>query len=130
MAAPCVPSLMTSLGTPRRRMAVRGEDPIPVLHGAGRENFATTRPHVRAAEAIREGFGTVFSSLPNVLSRAAGPAVTPVIRWSVGRNVRSRPPHRERPAYRCGEGGIRTRGRLLTCARLASGYLRPLGHLS
>ena len=29
-----------------------------------------------------------------------------------------------------GEGGIRTRGRLLTYARLASGYLRPLGHLS
>lgn len=30
----------------------------------------------------------------------------------------------------CGEGGIRTRGGLLTRARLASGYLRPLGHLS
>jgi hypothetical protein len=29
-----------------------------------------------------------------------------------------------------GEGGIRTRGPLLTDARLASGYLRPLGHLS
>ena len=29
-----------------------------------------------------------------------------------------------------GEGGIRTRGRLLTDARLASEYLRPLGHLS
>src|SRR5690606_23664663 len=32
--------------------------------------------------------------------------------------------------WTCGEGGIRTRGRLLTYARLASGYLRPLGHLS
>ena len=29
-----------------------------------------------------------------------------------------------------GEGGSRTRGWLLTNARLASGYLRPLGHLS
>src|SRR5262249_38137710 len=29
-----------------------------------------------------------------------------------------------------GEGGIRTLGWLLTSARLASGYLRPLGHLS
>ena len=29
-----------------------------------------------------------------------------------------------------GEGGIRTLGRLLAYARLASGYLRPLGHLS
>ena len=34
------------------------------------------------------------------------------------------------PRRICGEGGIRTRGRLLTDARLASGYLRPLGHLS
>ena len=30
----------------------------------------------------------------------------------------------------CGEGGIRTLGSLLSYARLASGYLRPLGHLS
>jgi hypothetical protein len=30
----------------------------------------------------------------------------------------------------CGERGIRTLGRLLTYVRLASGYLRPLGHLS
>src|SRR4051812_20664720 len=29
-----------------------------------------------------------------------------------------------------GEGGIRTRGSLLSYARLASEYLRPLGHLS
>ncbi len=29
-----------------------------------------------------------------------------------------------------GEGGIRTLGSLLSYARLASGYLRPLGHLS
>src|SRR4051794_13226074 len=32
--------------------------------------------------------------------------------------------------FSCGERGIRTLGRLLTCVRLASGYLRPLGHLS
>ena len=31
---------------------------------------------------------------------------------------------------RSGERGIRTLGRLLTYVRLASGYLRPLGHLS
>ena len=49
---------------------------------------------------------------------------------------RYEPPHRrdvlaaKRLALRGGEGGIRTRGRLLTYARLASGYLRPLGHLS
>ncbi len=33
------------------------------------------------------------------------------------------------PRLNCGEGGIRTRGRL-PYARLASGYHRPLGHLS
>ena len=41
-------------------------------------------------------------------------------------NAKSADPQRESS----GEGGIRTRGRLLTDARLASGYLRPLGHLS
>ncbi len=56
------------------------------------------------------------------------------------KNRRSRAAERRRTANRKttrsatksrgGEGGIRTRGRVLPHARLASGYLRPLGHLS
>jgi hypothetical protein len=55
-----------------------------------------------------------------------------------GRNSCARAHHTTLPATssparrrsNCGEGGIRTRGGLLIHARLASGYLRPLGHLS
>src|SRR5581483_6471716 len=51
------------------------------------------------------------------------------------RSVRRRPPKRGLfdgfdEVEGSGEGGIRTRGRLLSDARLASEYLRPLGHLS
>jgi hypothetical protein len=62
--------------------------------------------------------------------RAGGP--------SAGRDGSNPSPRYFRPGARTarnrellsGEGGIRTLGRLLTYARLASGYLRPLGHLS
>src|SRR5664279_3940050 len=55
-------------------------------------------------------FGPTFR-LRRTVARSLSPAAEPLDAFS-------------------GEGGIRTRGWLLTSARLASGYLRPLGHLS
>ena len=45
-------------------MAVRGDDPLKIKHRAGHVDFKTTERYIRTAEAVREGFGTVFPSLP------------------------------------------------------------------
>ena len=60
--------------------------------------------------------GELSRSVPGI--RIPPPSFTWISRGSAGRD------------FVCGERGIRTLGRLLTYARLASGYLRPLGHLS
>ncbi len=74
----------------------------------------------RAPPSARRGGGPEQSRAPKTggTLRSFGPRLGQVKKW----------PTKARRI--CGEGGIRTRGRLLTCARLASGYLRPLGHLS
>lgn len=48
-------------------MAVRGDDPLKIMQRAGHTNFQTTQIYVRTAEAIREGFGTPFPTLPSSL---------------------------------------------------------------
>ncbi len=55
-------------------MAVRGDEPIRIVNRAGPENIATTQTYIRAAEAIREGFGEMFPSLPKALFASAGKA--------------------------------------------------------
>lgn len=45
-------------------MAVRGDDALKIMHRAGHERFETTQRYVREAEAIREGFGDPFPTLP------------------------------------------------------------------
>jgi len=101
-------------------MAVRGDDPLKIKQRAGHSTFSTTEGYIREAEAIRDGFGEPFPSLPRCLLGIAPnrPGAISVHEIS------------QKQAVFGGEGGIRTRGGLLTRARLASGYLRPLGHLS
>lgn len=104
--------------------AIRGDDPLHIQHRAGHTSFSTTQGYIRQAEAVREGFGDVFPPLAVLLSDTERSK----LRYQKGR--RSELAARNLFTKASGEGGIRTRGRLLTCARLASGYLRPLGHLS
>lgn len=64
-------------------MAIRGDEPLRIMSCAGHENFATTQTYIRAAEAIRDGFGDVFPPLPkSLLGRSALAAVTPINRDS------------------------------------------------
>jgi integrase len=51
--------------------AVRGDDPLKIKQRAGHESFSTTEIYIREAEAVREGFGTVFPPLPEELLRIA-----------------------------------------------------------
>jgi integrase len=48
-------------------MAIRGDDPLKIMHRAGHSDFKTTQLYVREAEAIRGGFGAVFPPLPPAL---------------------------------------------------------------
>lgn len=45
-------------------MAVRGDDPLKIRQRAGHSTLSTTELYIREAEAIRDGFGEVFPSLP------------------------------------------------------------------
>ena len=48
-------------------MAVRGDDPLKIKQRAGHSTFSTTELYIRQAEAVREGFGDVFPTLPDSL---------------------------------------------------------------
>ena len=48
-------------------MAVRGDDPLKIKSRAGHASFSTTEGYIRAAEQVRDGFGTVFPPLPPAL---------------------------------------------------------------
>jgi integrase len=45
-------------------MAVRGDDPLKIMQRAGHTDFKTTQLYLREAEAVREGFGEPFPTLP------------------------------------------------------------------
>ncbi len=47
--------------------AVRGDDPLKIMYRAGHEDFTTTQEYIRAAEAIRDGFGEAFPAVPAAL---------------------------------------------------------------
>ena len=44
--------------------AVRGDEPLKIMHRAGHKDLATTMKYVREAENVRANFGTVFPELP------------------------------------------------------------------
>ena len=48
-------------------MAVRGDQPLAIKRVLGHRTFATTEIYIREADAIREGFGEVFPTLPPAL---------------------------------------------------------------
>lgn len=52
-------------------MAIRGDDPLKIMSRAGHVDFATTQGYIREAEAVRAGFGDVFSPLPPSLLSTA-----------------------------------------------------------
>lgn len=52
-------------------MAVRGDDALRIKQRAGHSSFSTTEKYIRAAEAVREGFGAVFPPLPQRLLQPA-----------------------------------------------------------
>lgn len=52
-------------------LAVRGDDSLKIMQRAGHLDFETTQGYIRTAEAVREGFGTVFPVLPASLLRAS-----------------------------------------------------------
>ncbi len=91
-------------------MAVREDDPLKPQTRAGHRTCGTTQGYMRFTESLRQVFGAPFR-------RSHGPKPIRLIGLDVQQRGCS------------GEGGIRTRGRL-PYARLASGYHRPLGHLS
>ena len=53
-------------------MAVRGDDRLKIKPRAGHTTFSTTEIYIREAEAVREGFGEVFPTLPACLSDPSG----------------------------------------------------------
>jgi integrase len=102
-------------------LAMLGTDSYVIAQQAGHKSPDTTwGSYIKRGPDLRQRHGEPFPPLPaELLSRvessgeSSGALGKSVSRGNVG-----------------GEGGIRTRGPLLTDARLASGYLRPLGHLS
>lgn len=44
--------------------AIRGDEPLKIMHRAGHKDLATTMGYVREAENLRAGFGVVFPPLP------------------------------------------------------------------
>ena len=62
-------------------MAVRGDDPLKIMQRAGHEDFATSQLYIRTAEAVRDGFGSTFPTLPGSLlvqpTKASGPSDGP-----------------------------------------------------
>ncbi len=135
----------------RRASTTLGEVGARSATGASASQRRTTRGHLlprlartakarsvrgRDSRAAAEATGRIEqpkslpSSEPRSVrgrdSRAAAEAP-----WGRSEQPKSLPSSKPPPGRGvCGEGGIRTLGRLLTYVRLASGYLRPLGHLS
>lgn len=52
--------------------AIRGDDPLKIMHRAGHRDLATTTLYVREAENVRRGFGQVFPPLPAALGLSQG----------------------------------------------------------
>jgi hypothetical protein len=52
-------------------LAIRGDDPLKIKQRAGHSAFTTTEGYIREAEAVRDGFGEVFPSLPSTLLPSA-----------------------------------------------------------
>lgn len=48
--------------------AIRGDEPLKIMHRAGHKDLATTMGYVREAENLRAGFGVVFPPLPASLT--------------------------------------------------------------
>jgi integrase len=54
--------------------AIRGDEPLRIMHAAGHKDLTTTMAYVREAENVRTGFGDVFPPLPTCLLGAGAAA--------------------------------------------------------
>lgn len=55
--------------------AIRGDNPIAIMHQAGHEDFKTTQGYIREAEVVGATFGDVFPKLPAELVETAASAL-------------------------------------------------------
>ncbi len=102
-------------------LAMLGTDSYVIALQAGHKSpDVTWSSYIKRGPDLRQRYGEPFPALPEDLlgsddssGESSGRSRSGALRGRFS-----------------GEGGIRTRGPLLTDARLASGYLRPLGHLS
>ena len=103
-------------------LAMLGTDSYVIAQQAGHKSPDTTwGSYIKRGPDLRQRHGEPFPALPaELLEHPEG----------FGLVLAQKPKHPSIIDVSSGEGGIRTRGPLLTDARLASGYLRPLGHLS
>ena len=113
-------------------LALEGVDAAKMQRRAGHESISTTLGYVKMAEDLTRSIGQPFPPLPLALLEASDePCGDAPKRRDLANHQANIGPRKIHPRgikeLFGGEGGIRTRGRLLTCARLASGYLRPLG---
>ena len=69
-------------------MAVRGDDSIKIQRRAGHVDFDTTDRYLRMAEALREGFGSPFPSLPPGLVSPAAIARASITQRNSSSNLR------------------------------------------
>jgi integrase len=69
-------------------MAVRGDDPLKIMQRCGHRDYGTTLRYVREAEAVRDGFGEPFPTLPPCLLDApAASRGTLVARTGLGEEI-------------------------------------------
>ncbi len=80
-------------------MAVRGDDPLKIKQRLGHTTVSTTEVYIREAEALRDGFGEVFPTLPECLLRIAPKSPGSISGSGSG----------QKQAVLCGADGNRTR---------------------
>ncbi len=61
-------------------MAIRGDEPMKIMHRAGHENLSTTMGYVREAESLEYLREDVFPTLPEALFLPEGPATWAILR--------------------------------------------------
>jgi integrase len=70
--------------------AIRGDDPLKIMHRAGHKDLATTQVYIREAENVGRDFGEVFPPLPEELTgtRSLSPDLSPVAEVSSQKAVK------------------------------------------
>ena len=113
-------------------LALAGTDLAKMQRRAGHDDPSTTMGYVKMAEDLTGSIGEPFPVLPAELvpsrppppPRRGGRAPSARSNWA---KLQNRP---QRPQNSAERAGVEPAARFNPSVRLASGYLRPLGHLS